>query len=288
MNANSSMPRPAVVVPVWKTDLNFFEKISLKRHLSVLKGFDRFLLVPRRLSDCINAVLLESAIDPSEVFLHVVDDRWLASHPSYNQLMLSLCFYKFYAAYTHILVAQLDAYTFQDRLLDWCADDYDYVGAPIYYFGSYWEPELHCVGNGGFSLRKINSFIRALEANPIVFTLSDLRERLKPFNAKGKIVRLCQYAPCWLMRCNRLRQDRNMLARWAGVNEDLCYGKYLPLIVPDFRVPSYKEAVAFCIDSHVDQELSLLAPNLPFGAHGWWTWKQNLAAWRSFIEELDT
>jgi len=279
--------KPAVVIPVYKINLNLFEEISLNRHITILKDYDCFLLIPQKLSAHVNHLLARNEGDNNRVSCHVVDDLWLSSHRHYNQLMLRREFYQFYEFYSHILVAQLDSYTFEDRLLAWCNTKYDYVGAPIYNFGSHWQDDLLCVGNGGFSLRKVASFISALDANPVIFTLDDLVERLKPYNAKGKFVNALKYAPCWLMRGNRLREECNSLAYFVGVNEDLCYAKYLPAIRNDFLIPSYVESVSFCIDSHVTRELKVLKEGLPFGAHGWWTWNENLDAWRPFIRELN-
>jgi hypothetical protein len=267
-------------------DLNRYERISLQRHLTVLRKFDRYLLVPSSLKAAVRSDLLESFVDATDVRFHQVEDAWLDSHRSYNQLMLTLDFYAHYESYSHMLIAQLDAYTFDNQLVEWCQMPFSYIGAPIYKFGSYWEDDTLCMGNGGYSLRHVDSFIRALSKNPVIHRWSDLAEQLQPFNAKGKLVKIARYLPCWLRGFNRLRQDTNQLARWAGVNEDVCYAKLLPAVDSAFKTAGYRDSVHFCVDWHVERQLDFLNGRLPFGAHGWWSWPENIKAWTPYIEEL--
>lgn len=60
----NSTANPAVVIPVYKVDLNRYERISLQRHLSVLHRFDRYLLVPSSLRASIEK---KSIVFPSVV-----------------------------------------------------------------------------------------------------------------------------------------------------------------------------------------------------------------------------
>lgn len=282
----SAEPRAAVVTPVYKLELNRYEYISLQRHLSILRRYNRYLLIPSSLRHGIEAQLLPSLKDSNSIQLHVVGDHWLTSQRSYNQLMLSSCFYRHYHEYSHLLVAQLDAYTFADHLEAWCKSQWDYIGAPIYQLGSCWEDSFLCTGSGGFSLRDVQCFLRVLNHNPVIYTWADLRERLRAFNTKGKLVQFARFLPCWLTRVNRLREDTNKLAHWAGVNEDVCFAKYLPTVDPTFKVAGYEDSVAFCIDGHVQLQLQHLNGQLPFGTHAWWTRPEDLQAWTPFIEEL--
>jgi hypothetical protein len=109
--------------------------------LTVLRKFDRYLLVPSSLKAAVRSDLLESFVDATDVRFHQVEDAWLDSHRSYNQLMLTLDFYAHYESYSHMLIAQLDAYTFDNQLVEWCQMPFSYIGAPIYKIGSYWEDD---------------------------------------------------------------------------------------------------------------------------------------------------
>ncbi len=65
--------------------------------------------------------------------------------------MLSPTFYDAFQAYRYVLIYQLDALVFSDRLTEWCEMDWDYVGAPwLKCADSPWVGASR-VGNGGFS-----------------------------------------------------------------------------------------------------------------------------------------
>ena len=59
MRVNS---KPAVVIPVYKTELNRYESISLQRHLSILRRYDRFILAPYSLRQAIQTQLLPNLL----------------------------------------------------------------------------------------------------------------------------------------------------------------------------------------------------------------------------------
>ena len=85
--------KPVVCIPVYKSELNRYEIISLKRHLNILRNYDIYLLTPKsKVSKIINRIdSLE--IDHSQYKIHIVQDKYLNSVFSYNQLVLSLDFY---------------------------------------------------------------------------------------------------------------------------------------------------------------------------------------------------
>jgi hypothetical protein len=100
-------------------------------------------------------------------------DHYFKSVFGYNRLMLTASFYERFSHSKFILIYQLDAYVFRDELLYWCSKDYDYIGAPwittpnkgfkkvLSLFDSKKKKArseiFYKVGNGGFSLRKVNT-----------------------------------------------------------------------------------------------------------------------------------
>jgi len=142
----------AVVIPVYKSQLNDFEHTSLAQAFKILKSYDIIFVAP----DGLTAPYLKMGkceYFPSSYFNGV---------ESYNNLLVSAAFYKRFLAYSYILIYQLDAYVFRDELTDWCTKSYSYIGAPWTYASFYSRktkdyakfgltyPE---VGNGGLSLR---------------------------------------------------------------------------------------------------------------------------------------
>lgn len=145
----------AVVIPIYREKLNSFEKISLMQAMNILKKYDIVLVMPKGLHiDLVHNCKVEYF--SKEYFLSI---------SSYNRLMLSEEFYCRFGNYKYILIYQLDAFVFLDELLYFCSLGYDYVGAPWLHGIYKYVDEKHCVwnvGNGGLSLRKISSFIRAV------------------------------------------------------------------------------------------------------------------------------
>ena len=58
------------------------------------------------------------------------DDRFFRNPVTYSRLLTMAGFYECFKRYEYMLVAQLDAWVFSDRLDFWCGKGYDYIGAP--------------------------------------------------------------------------------------------------------------------------------------------------------------
>lgn len=173
-----------VVIPLYSESLSSEDLRLLRHNVKVLHSYPVVFVLPESMDDAWYA-----AQDLLGVYDSVrVPDAWLGRHTGkvgYNRMMLSAAFYRLFDA-EYILMCQVDAYVFRDELLEWCDKDYDYVGAPWVKSPKYLLPgfkQYHqycrsrkrstidfkrhhlfgCVGNGGFSLRKVESMIRAAE-----------------------------------------------------------------------------------------------------------------------------
>ena len=181
-----------VLVPIYKETLGEKEMFSLKNNVSLLKGYPVVILAPEGLdvSNTLKEVPLCSVM--------YVSKEWLGKNgiAGYNRMMLSGDFYKMFEDCSYILICQTDAWVFSDDLEKWCNKSYDYVGAPwpkrkVYDFPPIkfymWlrkkmlhkegkimrQDYFYKVGNGGFSLRKVSSFIKACDT---------YKERIEEFN----------------------------------------------------------------------------------------------------------
>lgn len=165
----------AVIIPVYKKTPDGNELKYLNHNLWVLRNYPLILVAPQGL-DLENYPI--SNIHKVEYFA----PEHFESIAGYNRLLLSESFYVRFIKYKYILICQTDALVFKDELLNWCAKGYDYIGAPWI-----WKPfflfqyvlakmgpltalqmvlknnVFKAVGNGGFSLRKVSSFLRALQ-----------------------------------------------------------------------------------------------------------------------------
>ena len=149
-----------IVIPYYHNELTELEKIAFSQCVKILGKYPIILLVPEHIK--------EGYPKEQGLVIEKGPDKWLYSVSSYNQMMLNIEFYKRFEKYRFILLYQLDAFVFSDKLQEMCALGYDYIGAPWLYGHFHYVNARKCiwrVGNGGFSLRKVGSFIRFLEKN---------------------------------------------------------------------------------------------------------------------------
>lgn len=147
------MKKVCIVIPVYKQDLNLFEKISLQQVLRTLGHYPIYLVTP----DSINIQYEE--LSGYQYTICQFEKRYFQNTATYSEMMLSPFFYERFLEYEYMLVYQLDCFVFFDGLYDFCDMGYDYIGAPQYHS---WTNDI-VVGNGGLSLRKIDAALRVVK-----------------------------------------------------------------------------------------------------------------------------
>ena len=114
----------AIVIPQYKSDLNGYEMIALQQASKVFSNY------------AIIAVIPEDLVLPYDCYFTQIErfeNFYFDSVSSYNRLMLTPFFYQRFKQYEYILIYQLDAFVFMDKLPYFCRLGYDYVGAPWLY-----------------------------------------------------------------------------------------------------------------------------------------------------------
>ncbi len=285
--------KPSVCIPVHTAKLNKYEIISIRSHFSKLKNHDIFILIPESKKNKIISVLEKNKIYRSAYKIHEVKDIYLNHSDNFQILMLKPEFYNFYKSYTHILLAQMDAYTFSDQLISWCKKDLHYIGAPCYYYDRNWTNKLYFCGVGGFSLRSIKKTLEVLKKNQDIYKFNDFIIQSKNHNFKGKLILFLKYVATKVLRKDRLRRsfiksklDKFLRGLYIFINEDEIYGYYLPKYNASFKVGNLNQSKNFCLNSNVKNLLKNIAPKYPFGAHAWFNYPENLKEWRKHIEEI--
>lgn len=169
-----------VVVPIYLSTLTPEEEVSLKQCLTILAEYRIVIIKPENL----NITHLESYYSLPEII--DFPDECFLNLRAYNKLVLSKGFYLRFSSFQYMLIYQLDAYVFKDELLFWANKGFDYIGAPwvpwkkryltllgryMLLFQRFWWKLMdkkrlynekyfyYQVGNGGFSLRKIQKMI---------------------------------------------------------------------------------------------------------------------------------
>ena len=143
------MSTVAVIIPIYKEVLSPLEEISLIQVRRILYNYKIIFVAPKN----VNFLYLNQ----DDIIIRF-DSQYFNSIEAYNKLMLSTIFYKTFFNFDYILIYQLDAFVFYDALEYFCSLNYDYIGAPwpmmwTYPIDTRW---IH-VGNGGFSLRKVEA-----------------------------------------------------------------------------------------------------------------------------------
>lgn len=233
------MKRVKVVIPVYAETLTENEWLSLRHNAEVLSRYPIAVLLPRSLP--VEAVA-ERFPEVRSCEVIRVSDGFLGRSGilGYNRMMLSAEFYEQFSDCEYILICQTDAWIFRDELEAWCSRGYDYVGGTWWRTGVWsWPVIRHFfprnrklygkVGNGGLSLRRVESFRRAC------------------CELAGRIAYYLE------------RSDHHIYF------EDVFWA----IEPRDFRYPSMREAIDFSFDNHPDRCLAVTGGRLPFGCHGW-------------------
>lgn len=235
------MKRPCIVIfPLYKPpseiELNFLENGSRK-----LGNYDQVIVCPENLSIDKKYGKLKSL--PIVRF----SNNYFECIQGYNNLMLSNDFYKTFEKYEYILIHQPDVYVFKNELEYWCSRKYDYVGAPwirkkdnslkksFIAVRKLIQPSYgrrhNKVGNGGFSLRKVDRFIQVLESVPENIISNYQNKKHKAYN------------------------------------EDVFWSIEAERVHPQFRVAPIKEAINFGIEFQPEIGYEMNSKQLPFGCH---------------------
>ena len=196
-------------------------------------------------------------------------DRYFGSAKAHGMLLLSERFYRAFERYEFILVHHLDALVLRDALDEWCRAGYDYIGAPWLVCPDTPHITYEKVGNGGFSLRRVSSFLRVLSSrryfvDPDVYWREYVERTPAP-------VRWVNTPRRWLKRLPMFNDIRWHI-RWAlrgGVHEDRFWAEYATHYDPHFRIPPVDVAMRFAFEAAPRQCYEQIGRQLPFGAHRW-------------------
>lgn len=228
--------KPAVVViPVYREELKLSERVSLRQATQVLGKYDICFMAPERMKDFLNIQGKRAEYWPDNCF---------GSVRAYSRLLLTPEFYSRFADYEYMLLYQLDAFVFSDRVQEFCDMGYDYIGAPMPHSRTF---RTHVGLNGGLSLRKIDSCIR----------VAALRQGMKMDDEMRQMFDVAE----------------DKFFSYCGGREDI------PFTVPNVTISS-----DFAIEFNVAHCWEFLSPNhLPFGCHAW-SKSVYFNLWRPYIE----
>ena len=235
------MANAAVVIPVYKENLNEFEKISLTQVKKILgKKYPIIFVAPEGKKF--------PYFSKREKVVYFKEEFFKSIH-TYNILMKTKEFYQAFLEYEYILIYQLDAFVFSDKLEYFCNLGYDNIGAPWPY---YWcsntkklrgYSKMPRVGNGGFCLRKVQSAYKFIINNP------------------------------------------EFLNKYAYAGEDDFWAYVGVLENSNFKAAPFKIANSFAVEYFPERCVRKNGGELPFGCHGWYRF--NADSYLKILSKVD-
>ena len=144
----------AVVIPIYKENIDDLEKISLAQVRKVLRYYPIIFVAPEGKNF--------SYLELGDILLQFPPQHF-QSVKTYSQLLMSQFFYEPFLSFDYMLIYQLDAFVFYDALEEFCQLGWDYIGAPWpISWGKATPTKTLRVGNGGLSLRKVKACYKLL------------------------------------------------------------------------------------------------------------------------------
>ena len=254
--------RVAVVVPLYTNIISEPDKISLDLLQKNLSEFSINVICPPRFKK----------YHPSFIY-HELDSKYFLNTQTYSRLLLSKNFYSMFEEYDYLLIYQTDCLVFSKDLLHWCKLGYDYIGAPL--FKNINKPSMGFsrVGNGGFSLRKVSSFLKVLNSRHMIKWSSIFRMDLpdRPFWDYYKKINVIK----------ETKKGIDWYVKNYSLNEDLFWSDRAKLFYPELKIAPVEIGLKFAFEAHPRYCFEKNMNNLPFGAHAWEKWDSDF--WKNWI-----
>jgi len=256
----------AIVIPVYYSELDSFDRISLSRCFNLWGNkFDIFFVKPESLD--LSSVL--EKYSPSRVVSF--DDHFFKDIKGYNKLMLSPFFYKQFLEYEYIFLYQTDGYIFKDELVNWCKKGYDYIGAP-------WIPKEKKLPRLNKVFTSCRRFINKLQGHP------DRSEQYyKVGNGGVSLRKTSVFYNTAIADKTNIDKYVSRLGKSSMYNEDVYWSLARKKgSTEGLRIPGYKEALGFSFDMNPDICYKKNNNKLPFCCHGF-SKPKFYPFWKKFI-----
>ncbi len=261
--------RAVVLIIAHKAALDPLEKISLIQCYRVLGRHPIRVVCPRGMNvDAYREVVPKIAFD-------FISPKWQRTYAGFNRLKVLPFLYRRYRAFEFILFYELDAFVFRDELDAWCQRGYDYVGAPWFDGVSGLRSSKVGVGNGGFSLRRVEAMLKVTRS----FRWLDSPLRIAREKYWSKKRRIRGFASM-LLNATVRNNTFSWFNNWRG-HEDVFWGEKVPQLFPWFRLAPPEEAARFSFEEH-PRRLHAEVGGLPFGCHAWAKYDPDY--WRPYIQ----
>ena len=254
----------SIVIITEKNTLTNYEEISLNRALEVFSEYNKYLVIPEKTDP-------RNFLDPEQIAVIKLPEVHFTGVNSYSSLLLSSFFYEHFIDSEYILIYQLDCFVFKNNITDFLT--FDYVGAPWFNTQNHeanaiirtllfrrpltaifliisWllRKKTSAVGNGGFSLRRVDKF----------------------------------------MAITTDKRIKRIIASWIKherPHEDVFFSFVVPVFVKDFKIADIATATKFSFETYPRKCYALNNHELPIGCHAWA--KHDIDFWREIFSALN-
>jgi hypothetical protein len=277
-----------VCVPIYKSFPNWYEIISFNQCVSVLHRHKITIVTFEDINLDYYTKILDT--NKNNYSIRTFNNEFFESVEGYNRLLLSTLFYKGFVEYEYLFIHQLDAYVFEDRLVEWCSLGLDFIGAPLIE-DKYGVENKYFLNdfNGGFSLRKIEYCIKLLSyKGPIIKPSKVYEITKKEFNTS--FLKTIVYT---LFRSFGRQNNIKYFINKNYINEDLLFtlGLHISWINSHIneneswifpKLPNISTAINFAFERYPAYLFELNNNELPFGCHAWEKYEYE-TFWRKYI-----
>jgi hypothetical protein len=265
----------AVVVPLSKRPaLTPDEQISLRHATHYLSRYDKYLVTPGTV-----------AFEHSSFQIKSFARKFFGSAAAHARLVTAPLFYETFADYKYILMYHLDSLVLSDQLEQWCQTGLDYIGPPwINCPDSPWVKRER-VGNSGFALMKVQSFLKVLYSpRPTI----DPDEYWQEYYAsKPKYIQYLNLPKRFLKRLPIFNSSQFHMFRWLQRRSeaDIFWSDEAVHYYPDFKIADVATGLRFAFEVSPRVCLERNQHQLPFGCHAWARYDR--AFWEPYLLRED-
>ena len=257
----------AVVVPIYKKqkELSDEDKSFIIQIKKIFYRRTIFLVLPKSIE--------QEWTDDNNFNVIPFEDKFFKNKLSYSNLLCKELFYNCFIDFDYIQVVQTDCWVFDDKLDYFISENFDYIGAPWMVNGFEGKPipKLWKVGNGGFSLRKVSTFLYIID---------------QINNSKTGLLPVFQDTRKGLIGVLKTRGLRNNLRHYikSPPGEDIFWSIYVPAIFNDneFKIADLLTAANYSFEVLPEFLFNeITAKRLPMGCHNWMN--NNPDFWKNYI-----
>lgn len=279
MEQGISLEQAVIVIPIYKQAINDYEKIALLQCFNIFKDYNICFVTYLELN-IDEYIGLYQKFGSNKLLIKTFHKSYFYSTNAYSKLLLSKKFYQKFKQFEYMLIYQTDCFVFKNELDFWIEKGYDYIGAPWFDgFENGTNTSFAGVGNGGFSLRKIDSFIKVLNSFSFI---TEPKTLLQNFILGLNLWKLPKRFYNLIINLT-IKNNTFYLFNNYSNNEDLFWSVIVKNNFDWFRIPTENEALKFCFEVNPAYLFNLNNNNLPFGCHAWH--KCDFQFWKHHIKK---